>query len=191
VIVVFRFIAANDLPDHGTIASFTPRFLEQIEASFVQVLLAREMGALQMGTLGLDGTKIHTNANSQSALSYEHVGKIEAQLQAEVATLLAKAEAADPSDLPDDLSLPEELAPREERRNCQESCVRGRTSHHALTNLWWNMIANRVLASHHSRDGMTCSQFRRQLCAIDGYLRPQTPASPAPCGPGLRPSPGR
>jgi hypothetical protein len=48
-------------------------------------------------------------------LSYEHAGKIEAQLKAEVADLLAKAEAADRSDLPDGLSIPEELARREER----------------------------------------------------------------------------
>jgi hypothetical protein len=35
--------------------------------------------------LGLDGTKIHANASRHSALSYEHAGKIEAQLKAEVA----------------------------------------------------------------------------------------------------------
>jgi hypothetical protein len=45
--------------------------------------------------LGLDGTKIHANASRHSALSYEHAGKIEAQLKAEVAELMAKAEAAD------------------------------------------------------------------------------------------------
>ena len=47
--------------------------------------------------------------------SYEYAGKIEAQLKAEVADLLAKAEAADRSDLPDGLSIPDELARREER----------------------------------------------------------------------------
>jgi transposase len=115
--VAFRFIAANDHPDHDTIAAFRRRFLKEIEALFVQVLLlAREMGVLQMGTIGLDGTKIHANASRHSALSHEHAGKIEAQLQAEVADLLAKAEAADAADLPDDLSIPDELARREERR---------------------------------------------------------------------------
>ncbi len=59
------------------------------------LLLAREMGMLKMGTVALDGTKIHANASRHSALSYEHAGKIEAQLKAEVAELLAKAEAAD------------------------------------------------------------------------------------------------
>src|SRR3954471_3483124 len=99
--VAFRFIAANQHPDHDTIAAFRRRFLQEIEGLFVQVLaVAREMGVLKMGTVALDGTKIHANASRHSALSYEHAGKIEAQLKAEVAELLAKAEAADRADLP-------------------------------------------------------------------------------------------
>jgi transposase len=114
--VAFRFIAANDHPDHDTIATFRRRFLKQIEGLFVQVLLvAREMGMLKLGTLGLDGTKIHANASRHSALSYEHAGKIEAQLKAEVAELMAKAEAADKADIPDGMSIPDELARREDR----------------------------------------------------------------------------
>jgi transposase len=114
--VAFRFIAANEHPDHDTIAAFRRRFLQEIEDLFVKVLLlAREMGMLKLGTVGLDGTKIHANASRHSALSYEHAGKIEAQLKAEVAELTAMAEAADQADLADGLSIPEELARREER----------------------------------------------------------------------------
>jgi len=114
--VAFRFIAANDHPDHDTIATFRRRFLKEIEGQFVEVLkLAREMGVLKMGTVALDGTKIHANASRHSALSYEHAGKTEAQLKAEVAELLAKAEAADQADVPDGMSIPEELARREAR----------------------------------------------------------------------------
>ena len=114
--VAFRFIAANDHPDHDTIAVFRRRFLTQIEGLFVEVLkLASEMGVLKLGTIGLDGTKIHANASRHSALSYEHAGKIEAQLKAEVADLLGKAEAADQSDGPDAMSIPEELERRETR----------------------------------------------------------------------------
>src|SRR5450830_932345 len=114
--VAFRFIAANDHPDHDTIATFRRRFLKQIEGLFVQVLLlAREMGMLRLGILGLDGTKIRANASRHSALSYEHAGKIEAQLKAEVAELTAKAEAADKADIPDGVSIPDELARREDR----------------------------------------------------------------------------
>ncbi len=114
--VAFRFIAANEHPDHDTIAAFRRRFLQQIAMLFVQVLgVAREMGVLKLGTVALDGTKIHANASRHSALSYEHAGKIEAQLQAEVADLMAKAEAADQVDVPDGMSIPEELARREKR----------------------------------------------------------------------------
>src|ERR1700716_553371 len=114
--VAFRFIAANDHPDHDTIATFRRRFLKEIEGLFVQVLLlAREHGVLKMGTVALDGTKIHANASRHSALSYEHAGKIEAQLKADVAHLMAQAEAADHADIPDGMSLPEELARREKR----------------------------------------------------------------------------
>jgi transposase len=114
--VALRFVAANQHPDHDTIAAFRRRFLPQIEALFVQVLsLAREMGVLKLGTVALDGTKIHANASRHSALSYEHAGKIEAQLKAEVADLMARAEAADQADVPDGMSVPEELARREAR----------------------------------------------------------------------------
>jgi transposase len=114
--VAFRFIAANEHPDHDTIAAFRRRFLKQIDTLFVQVLgVAREMGVLKLGTVALDGTKIHANASRHSALSYEYAGKIEAQLQAEVADLMAKAEAADRADMPDGMSIPEELARREQR----------------------------------------------------------------------------
>ena len=113
--VAFRFIAVNQHPDHDTIATFRRRFLKDIEALFVRVLeLAREMGLLKLGTVALDGTKIHANASRHSALSYEHATKIEAQLKAEVAELLARAEAADQAEV-DGMSIPEELARREDR----------------------------------------------------------------------------
>src|SRR5471030_62237 len=114
--VAFRFIAANQHTDHDTIANFRRRFLKQIAPLFVQVLgVAREMGVLKLGTVALDGTKIHANASRHSALSYEHASKIEAQLQAEVADLLRQAEAADQADVADGMSIPEELARREKR----------------------------------------------------------------------------
>lgn len=114
--VAFRFIAANDHPDHDTIATFRRRFLSEIEGLFVQVLLlARETGLLKLGTVALDGTKVHAHASRHSALSYGYAGKLEAQLQAEVAELMTLAEAADTADVPDGMSVPEELARRQTR----------------------------------------------------------------------------
>ncbi len=106
------------IPTTARSRRFRRRFpRKEIEASVrLQVLLlAREMGVLKMGTVALDGTKIHANASRHSALSHEHAGKIEAQLKAEVADLMAKAEAADAADIPDGMSIADELARREER----------------------------------------------------------------------------
>ena len=82
----------------------------------MQVLgVAREMGVLKLGTLALDVLQIHANASRHSALSYEHASRIEAQLKAEVADLLGKAEAADQAEVPDGMQVPEDLARREKR----------------------------------------------------------------------------
>ena len=114
--VAFRFIAVNDHPDHDTIAAFRRRFLDRIEGLFVEVLLlAREAGVLKLGTVALDGTKVHANASRHSALSWKHACELEARLKAEVAELMALAEAADGADVPDEMSVPEELARREDR----------------------------------------------------------------------------
>ena len=114
--VAFRYIAANDHPDHDTIATFRKRFLPELTPLFVQILLiAREMGVLKLGKVSLDGTKVKANASKHRALSWKHACKLEAQLKAEVEELLRKAEDADRSDLPDGLDIPAELARREVR----------------------------------------------------------------------------
>jgi len=114
--VAFRFIAGNEHPDHDTIAAFRKRFIGHIEPLFVQVLkLARTMGMLKLGTVALDGTKIHANASRHSALSYGHAKKLEKQLKREVKQLLRLAEQADEADIPDGMSIPEELERREAR----------------------------------------------------------------------------
>lgn len=114
--VAFRYIAANAHPDHDTIATFRRRFLTELKPLFVQILLiAKEMEVLQLGTVSLDGTKVKANASKHKALSYEYACKLEAQLAAEVAALLKKAEAADTEDVPDGMNIPEELELRAKR----------------------------------------------------------------------------
>ena len=73
------------------------------------------MGMLKLGTVALDGTKVHANASRHSALSYGHAKKIEKQLKKEVQQLLRLAERADEADIPDGMSIPEELERRELR----------------------------------------------------------------------------
>ena len=66
--VPFRFIAGNLHPDHDTLAAFRRTFLPELKDLFVQVLLlAQEAGVLKLGTISLDGTKVHAGArHSQS-----------------------------------------------------------------------------------------------------------------------------
>jgi transposase len=114
--VAFRYIAAGTHPDHDTLATFRRRFLVEVVNVFLQVLeLAKEMNLLTLGTISLDGTKIHANASRHSALSHGHIEKLEVQLKAEVQELLALAEQADAADVPDGVSLPEEIKRREDR----------------------------------------------------------------------------
>jgi len=114
--VAFRYIAANSHPDHDTIATFRRRFLPQISSLFAQILLiAQQMKVLKLGSVSLDGSKIKANASKHKALSYGHACKLEILIKAEVAELLAMAEAADRTDIPDGMNIPEELERREKR----------------------------------------------------------------------------
>jgi transposase len=124
--LAFRYLACNRHPDHDTLANFRRRFGNQFESAFVQVLLvAHENRFSSFGTVSLDGTKpvlsevegIHANASRHSALSYEHAVKLEAQLKTEVQELFALAEAADQSAVPDGMSVPAEIARREDQIN--------------------------------------------------------------------------
>jgi transposase len=114
--VAFRFITANTHPDHDTIATFRKRFLEELKPLFGQILtIAHTMGVCKLGTISLDGTKVKANASKHKALSWEHACKLEKQIHAEVNALLRQAEEADKGDPPDGMSIPDELARREER----------------------------------------------------------------------------
>lgn len=114
--LAFRYIACNRHPDHDTLANFRKRFGNEFQSAFVQVLqIARENRLSRFGTVSLDGTKIRANASRHSALSYGHAEKIEAQLKTEVQELLKLAEAADRSEVPDGVKLPDEIKRREDR----------------------------------------------------------------------------
>ena len=78
--VAFRYIAAGSHPDHDTLATFRRRLIDELAVLFVQVLeMATEMKLLKLGTVCLDGTKIHANASRHSALSHGHIVKLEAR----------------------------------------------------------------------------------------------------------------
>lgn len=114
--VAFRFIAANQHPEHDTIATFRRRFLPEVQNCFRQILLiAAESNVLRVGRVSLDGTKIKANASKHHALSFEHATKLERRIKSEIDRLLRMAEKADQAEVPDGMDIPAELARRETR----------------------------------------------------------------------------
>jgi transposase len=114
--VPFRFIAGNRHPDHDTIAAFRRTFLPDLKALCVHVLLlAQEAGVLTVGTISLDGTKVHADASKSKAVSYKRLVEREAHLRAEVEELFALAERLDERERPDGLVVQDEIARRADR----------------------------------------------------------------------------
>ncbi len=114
--IPFRFIAGGLHPDHATIAQFRKDFLAEIKDLFVQVLvLAHEAGALNLGNISLDGSKIHADASKSHAVSYKRLLELERQLRAEVDALFALSDPADQPELPPGLSMADEIAFRQGR----------------------------------------------------------------------------
>jgi len=114
--IPFRFIAGGLHPDHDTIASFRKALLTEIKALFVQVLLvAQKAGALNLGNISLDGSKLHADASKSHAVSYKRLLELESELRQEVDELFALGEQLEQSDLPDGLDLADEIAFREGR----------------------------------------------------------------------------
>ena len=120
-----RFVAANLHPDHDTIAVFRRSHKAAIKAAFVQVLLfARETGLLRLGTVSIDGTKVDANASKIRSVRYDRAKDLRAKLTADIAELMAQAEAADAEDR-DPQALPAELARREAlKAKLQAACAR-------------------------------------------------------------------
>jgi transposase len=112
--VSVRFIAANSHPDHDTIAKFRRDNGAAFQAAFTQILLlARELGILKVGMVSVDGTKIDANASKIKSLRYDRIMVLRSKLEADIAELVRQAEAADQADVPDGLSLPDEIARRQ------------------------------------------------------------------------------
>src|SRR2546423_4433397 len=114
--VAYRFIAGNLHPDHDTLAAFRRTFLPELKDLFVQVLLlAQEAGVLKLGTISLDGTKVHADASKHNAVSYKRLLEVEAKLRSEVEELFTLSEPSDQPEVPDGLVVREEIARREDR----------------------------------------------------------------------------
>ena len=94
--IPFKVLAAGNEPDFRTIADFRKTHLTALQGFFEQVLqLARDLGALRVGRVAVDGSKVKANASKHKAMSYDRMGEKQRQLRQEVQQLLAQAEAAD------------------------------------------------------------------------------------------------
>jgi transposase len=124
--VAVRFIAADTHPDHDTIAAFRRENAEAFAAAFAQVLLlARELKLLKVGMVSIDGTKIDANASKIRSVRYDRARALRAQLDEDIAALMAQAEAADADDADDPQALPKEIARRQALRDkLDAACAR-------------------------------------------------------------------
>jgi transposase len=84
--VAFRVIAANQRPDHCTIARFRRRHEAALTALFGEVLaLCADAGLVGVAVLAVDGTEVHANASQHQNLDYEQIAR----------AILAEADAVD------------------------------------------------------------------------------------------------
>jgi hypothetical protein len=89
-------LAANEHPDHDSIAEFRRRHLPAMTALFLEVLrLCQKAGLVKLGHVALDGTKIKANASRDRNWSYGRLTEREKELAEQVQQILAEAERAD------------------------------------------------------------------------------------------------
>ena len=118
----FKLLAAGNEPDFRTLSDFRKLHLKVLQGLFEQVLrLAMELGALRLGRVAIDGSKVKANASKHKAMSYKRMREEQQRLREEVRRLLAEAERIDAEE---DArygrnsrgeELPAELQRREER----------------------------------------------------------------------------
>ena len=118
----FKLLAAGNEPDFRTLSDFRKLHLKVLQGLFEQVLrMALELGALKLGGVAIDGSKVKANASKHKAMSYQRMREEQQRLGAEVRRLLAEAERVDAEEdarygrNSSGDELPAELQRREER----------------------------------------------------------------------------
>jgi transposase len=94
--VAFRVLAAGNTPDFRTLSDFRRIHRKALEGLFQQVLrLALKAGAMKLGRVAIDGSKVKANASKHKAMSYGHMKAKEQELEAQVRRLLSEADRQD------------------------------------------------------------------------------------------------
>ena len=94
--MVFRYLTADQRPDHDTIATFRQQHPDTLAGWLPPALpLCQKAGLVKLGQVAIDGSKIAGNASKHKAMSYGRMNETEKKLQAEVEALLQRAEAVD------------------------------------------------------------------------------------------------
>jgi len=89
-------LAANQYPDHASIAAFRQHHLATLASLFLQVLkLCERAGLVKLGHVAIDGTKINANASKHKAMSYARMTEAEKRLEAEMTRLFEEAQNVD------------------------------------------------------------------------------------------------
>ena len=74
--VACRVIAANQRPDHTTIARFRRRHEDSLARLFGEVLaICAQAGLVSVGVIAIDGTKVHANACHHANRDYEQLAR--------------------------------------------------------------------------------------------------------------------
>jgi transposase len=74
--VAYRVIAAQQRPDHATIARFVERHADALAGLFAAVLeLCARAGLARVGVVAIDGTKLLANASRDANLDYEQIAR--------------------------------------------------------------------------------------------------------------------
>ena len=118
------YITAMEHPDHNTINNFRKNNREAFKKVFTQLLLLAQTTGLmkKIGTISVDGTKIHANASKHKAVSYKYAKEQIEKYEKEVDEILKEAEKIDNTQ--NDVNLPEEIAVREKRISILKKTVK-------------------------------------------------------------------
>ena len=118
------YITAMEHPDHNTINNFRKNNREAFKKIFTQLLLLAQTTGLmkKIGTISVDGTKIHANASKHKAVSYKYAKEQIEKYEKEVDEILKEAEKIDNTE--NDVNLPEEIAVREKRISILKKTVK-------------------------------------------------------------------